>query len=277
MKSKSFLFLLACTSFTAAAYAGPVSSSSAPVSVSDAEVSAVIHKLETSGALNAAVDQGIQRFVANMQKQQAAQQEQAAKQQEAAEAAIAHKIAKVNLEKDHVFGPKNAEITLVEYSDPECPFCKKFADVPENIVKKYNGKVNYVWRFFPLPMHGPKAIQESVAAECAAEQGGNAKFFPMLMSILHTTNSNGEGMPGADPITALATSQGLNMPEFKRCMSGKKALAAVNASMKEGDEAGVTGTPTTVILNNLTGKSKVNIGWAPQANIEAMVNELMSK
>jgi protein-disulfide isomerase len=258
----------------AALAAAPAASAPA---VSDALVQAVVNKLESSGALDTAVDRGVDRFVANMQKKQAQQQAEQQKRMAEAQQQLASRIAKVNLKTEHVYGPKDAEVTLVEYSDPECPFCKEFADIPENIVKKYNGKVNYVWRFFPLAMHGPKAIQESVAAECAGEQGGNAKFFSTLMTILHTTASNGQGMPGKDPIDALAKKEGLDMAKFKACMNGKEALDKVQASLQEGTKAGVSGTPTSVLINNKTGQSEVNVGYAPQPAIEALVNKLLTK
>ena len=80
---------------------------------------------------------------------------------------------------DPVLGDKNAPVTMIEFSDYECPFCKRHFDqtLPQ-LVEKYvdTGKVKIVFRDFPLSFHDPMATKEAVAANCAREQGGDKKF-----------------------------------------------------------------------------------------------------
>lgn len=80
---------------------------------------------------------------------------------------------------DHVLGESNAPITIIEYSDLECPFCIRFHDTQTTIMKEYAGKVKWVHRHFPLDFH-PSAKPYAYAAECAAEIGGNDAFWKMV-------------------------------------------------------------------------------------------------
>lgn len=80
---------------------------------------------------------------------------------------------------DHVLGDANAPITIIEYSDLECPFCIRFHTTQETIMKEYAGKVKWVHRHFPLDFHA-NAKPYAYAAECAAEVGGNDAFWGMV-------------------------------------------------------------------------------------------------
>ena len=80
---------------------------------------------------------------------------------------------------DHVLGDVNAPVTVIEYSDLECPFCIRFHTVQETIMKEYTGRVKWVHRHFPLDFHA-NAKPYAYAAECAAEVGGNDAFWKML-------------------------------------------------------------------------------------------------
>lgn len=80
---------------------------------------------------------------------------------------------------DHVLGNTNAPITIIEYSDLECPFCARFHTTQQTIMKEYEGKIKWVHRHFPLDFH-PDAKPYAYAAECAAEIGGNDTFWKMI-------------------------------------------------------------------------------------------------
>lgn len=265
---RTALLLASALALTSAAYAA-TPTANAP---SDALVNAVIQKLQTSGALDKAVDSGITRYVENMAAKRAAEQQ--AQAQRSAELA---KLARpVDLKKDHVLGPKNAEISLVEYSDVECPFCKRFEDVPTEVMKKFPGQVNWVWRFYPLPFHEPMASREAVALECATKLGGNEKFWSMLGSMMKATRSNGQGMPGNDPIRELAKKDGFDMTKFDACTNDKAMLKEVQADLADGTKAGVSGTPTTLIINHKTGKVLENVGYAPEPVLSNLVEQSLA-
>ena len=80
---------------------------------------------------------------------------------------------------DHIRGNPNAKVKVIEFSDPECPFCKRFHKTMNQIIDEYgkSGQVAWVYRHFPLDAIHSKARKESEALECANEQGGSAKFW----------------------------------------------------------------------------------------------------
>ncbi|HEY4512581.1 MAG TPA: thioredoxin domain-containing protein [Candidatus Paceibacterota bacterium] len=112
-------------------------------------------------------------------------------------------VAKQNLEKtlpnmvavtsaDHIKGSLSASVKIVEYSDLECPFCKRFHTTMQEVMNTYNkdGKVAWVFRHFPLAQLHSKAPKEAEATECAAELGGNDGFWKFVDKINEITPSN---------------------------------------------------------------------------------------
>ena len=118
-----------------------------------------------------------------------------------------------SIDDDPVLGNKNAPVTIIEFSDYECPFCKRhFDETFPQLVKTYvdTGKVKIVFRDLPLSFHDPMATKEAVAANCAREQGGDSKYFQYHHEIFTRTKSNGNGLSGTD-LTTIATDMGLNL------------------------------------------------------------------
>jgi protein-disulfide isomerase len=142
------------------------------------------------------IQEGIENFI---QRQRLAQQEaQTTRTRDAGNKA--KNVLKVSKSRDHIFGNPYAEITLIEYSDFECPFCKRFHATAKRIVEVYEGKVNWVYRHFLLGFHNPLAQNEAEATECANELGRNDIFWKYADLIYERKNSNGNGLP----VTSLA-------------------------------------------------------------------------
>jgi len=175
-------------------------------------------------------------------------------------------------EDDNVLGKKDAEITIFEYSDFECPFCKRFYKTPAQLVKDNKGKVNTVYRHFPLPFHNPLATKEALASECAADQG---KFWEYHDEIFERTNSN-IGMEESE-LAVIAKDLKLNTTEFKACYDSEKHADKVNADMKGGEASGVTGTPGSIIKNNETGEVRFIAGAYPIESLQSAIDELLEK
>src|SRR3990172_10709350 len=91
---------------------------------------------------------------------------------------------------DHIRGDKNARMLLIEYSDLECPFCKRFHPTAQQLVDEYNGQVVWVYRHFPLDQIHQKADKEAEAVECAYELAGNDGFWKLTDKIFEVTPSN---------------------------------------------------------------------------------------
>lgn len=218
----------------------------------------VIQELKSSGALEDAVQQGIHDFV---MKQQQARVDAYRKQQEQA-AKLAEHVRPVSVKRDHIYGNPDAEVSLIEYSDFECPFCKRFHPTSKELVDKSHGEVNLVYRHFPLPMHEPSATHEAEASECAAELGGNDTFWAYADAIFKRTKSNGNGFP-QDQLVPLAVKLGLDGTKFKDCLDSGRQKERVESDEKEGQRIGISGTPGNILLNNKTGKVEVRTGAQP--------------
>jgi protein-disulfide isomerase len=235
----------------------------------------IIQSLEKSGALDRAIDRGIERY--RQKQMKAAQVKQ--QQEEAQKAAMAKNARPVDPNKDYIYGKPDAVISIIEYSDFECPFCKQFGEIPNKVVDAMPDQVNLVWRNFPLSFHDPMATKEAIATVCAAQQGGNAAFWKYTNSIFKTTRSNGQGMPsanGVDPLLALAKEQGLNIEKFDVCLQSEAAAKQVSADLQDGMNAGISGTPGVILINHKTGAFNVLAGAVPEDVLKQEVKNLLN-
>ena len=147
---------------------------------------------------------------------------------------------------DHITGNINAKIVIVEYSDIECPFCKVFHATMHKVVENSDGKVAWVFRHYPIPQLHPKAFHEAEATECAWEQGGNDAFWKYVDRIFEITPSNNRLEESELP--KIAEYIGLDVGSFNTCLSNGKFKAKVQADIDDGVKAGVSGTPSSFIL-----------------------------
>lgn len=176
---------------------------------------------------------------------------------------------------DHVRGDRNTRILLIEYSDLECPFCKRFHPTAQQIVDEYKGQVAWVYRHFPLDQIHSKADKEAEATECANELGGNDGFWKYTDKLFEVTPANN----GLDPteLPKIATQVGLNEAKFKTCLESGKYKDHVEADYQSGVKAGVNGTPGNILLDTKTGKTKLIPGALPfeqfKTEIDAMLKE----
>ncbi|HCB35185.1 hypothetical protein A2947_02245 [Candidatus Peribacteria bacterium RIFCSPLOWO2_01_FULL_54_110] len=153
----------------------------------------------------------------------------------------------VDASRDHIRGSPAANVMFVEFSDTECPFCKRFHLTMQRIIEEYgkSGNVAWVYRQFPIVELHSKAPKESEATECAAELGGNAKFWEYLDRIFEITPSN-DGLDQSE-LPRIATAVGLGKEEFNTCLSSGKMKAKVDSDYEDGVAAGTTGTPYSVL------------------------------
>jgi len=150
---------------------------------------------------------------------------------------------------DHVTGPKNAKVTLIEYSDFECPFCKRHFDTVQQALKDFPNDVRLVFRHYPLSFH-QNAQKEAEASECAAKLGGNDAFWKMHDKIFKETASNGTGF-ALDKLGTAAKEIGLNQAAFQKCLDSGEMASKVTADMASGNDSGVEGTPATFVNGTL--------------------------
>ena len=233
-----------------------------------ATIDAIIQKMEASGALDAAVDRAIDRYV--KRKEAARQAEEAKKLTELAERA-----RPVDPQKDHVRGAPTAEVSLIEYADFECPFCKRFHATPKALVARYAGRVNWVLRNFPLPFHDPAAHREAFAAECVARLAGNDAYWKYADALYANTKSNGSGLPPEHAVDKLAAGVGVKASALAKCMSSHATASRVERDLADGTSAGVSGTPTTIVRNNRSGASEALVGALPEAALVEAIDRAL--
>ncbi len=175
------------------------------------------------------------------------------------------KVTKPNSQ-DHWRGNTNARYVWVEYSDLECPFCKR---IHPDLVKltSENPDIAWVFRHYPLPFH-PKAQKSAEAVECAQELGGTEAFWKMNDAIF-------EKMPDLEltQLSDVASEIGLDSAAFQQCVDSGKFANKVKSEQEEGTKAGVQATPTGVIYDMKTGKTKLVEGALPY---ESLKQELQS-
>jgi protein-disulfide isomerase len=112
------------------------------------------------------------------------------------------------------------------------PFCKRFHATPKELVQAYAGKVNWVYRHFPLAFHNPGAQKQAEASECANELGGNDAFWKYSDAIYARTQSNGKGFP-LTQLAPLATEIGLDGETFRQCLDSGKYTARVQEDLEK--------------------------------------------
>ena len=140
-------------------------------------------------------------------------------------------------------GPATAPVTLVEFTDFHCPFCKRVLTTLTELESRYGDKVRHVHRDFPIDQLHPQARKAHEAARCANEQGKFWAYHDLLFA----------NAPKASPedLKAYAQEVGLNVPAFEQCLTSGKYQAAVQKDIDEGVRAGVTGTPAFFINGRL--------------------------
>lgn len=168
---------------------------------------------------------------------------------------------------DHIRGDANATISIVEYSDLECPFCARVHPTLKQLLADYPGKVNWVFRHYPLSFHA-NAQKAAEATECAAELGGNDKFWAMTDIIYEKGADNAK-------LGDYAKEIGLNQTTFKKCLDSGKYASKTAEMMQSGSKAGVQGTPGNLILNNSTKQVKVVSGAQPIQNFKTAIDALL--
>lgn len=156
-------------------------------------------------------------------------------------------------------GPEDAPITIIEFSDFQCPFCKRVLPTLEQVLTTYAGKVRLVFRDFPLLSIHPRAQRSAEAAQCAREQG---KFWEYHDALFANQNQLEDSH-----LTEYARTLGLDIQSFEQCLASNKYTASVQADLTYGTQLGVSGTPAFFINGRLLS------GAQPFEAFQAIIEE----
>ncbi len=176
---------------------------------------------------------------------------------------------------DHIKGNPNAAIMIVEYSDYDCVFCKKFHDTMDRIMDEYGagGKVAWVYRHFPIASLHPNAAKLAEASECVAELGGNDAFwtFSDLVFGQRATNAPTDMTKLPD----FATQSGVNKDAFNTCLTSNKYKSLIDADIQAAIATGAKGTPHSFLIAG--NKQGVINGAQPYETVKQMVDTLIAQ
>ena len=144
-------------------------------------------------------------------------------------------------------GNMNAKVTIQEFSDFQCPYCKRAEDPVNQVMKDYGDKIKFVWRNLPLPMHQDAPLAAQAAME-AYKQKGNDGFWKMH-DLLYANQPSQQAQDGLkrEALDKYAQQLGLNMDKWKAALDSQAHKAEVDADAKVGNDAGITGTPAFLI------------------------------
>lgn len=162
---------------------------------------------------------------------------------------------------DHFRGNANAPVTIVEFSDFECPYCSRFHDTMKQIVENYPDDVKWVYKHFPLDSIHQVARKAAEASECASDQD---KFWEYADEVF----VNQSGLTESK-LSTIAGDIGLNTGQFDECLTSGKYTSKVEADYQQGIEYGVNGTPGNFI------NGQVVAGALPYEQIESMILDLL--
>jgi len=154
---------------------------------------------------------------------------------------------------DPMIGDKTADVTIIEFSDYQCPYCRRhFTQTFTEIKKNYidTGKVKYVFRDFPLSFH-KDALPASMAGECVREQTDDDTYYLMQEKIF---NEAADGSIPKESLVKFAQELGVDMTEFNTCMDTEKYKNEVNADMTAATSFGVKGAPGFIITDGENSK-----------------------
>jgi len=175
----------------------------------------------------------------------------------------------VSLDDDAVQGDKNAPVTIVEFSDYQCPFCGRFysetlGQIEDNYVK--TGKVKLVFRDFPLNSIHPQAQKAAEAAECAKEAGGNDEAYWNY----HNKLFENQGALDVASLKKYAADLGLNAAKFNDCLDSGKKASEVAKDLADGQKYGVQGTPSFFINGQMIS------GAQPYSNFQSAIDAALA-
>lgn len=201
--------------------------------------------------------------------------------EEALPPAAAQPAGETTIDNDPILGDaQKAKVAIVEFSDLECPFCKKFHEESyQKLIDKYvtTGQAVWVARDFPLSFHDPVATTAAGIANCVFSQKGNEAYFALTGEMYKSTLTNGKGVPAAT-LDKLITTQGVNAAAIKTCAATEAVKSEITADIEAGTTVGIEGTPSFVIGTldqNGNVKGEVVVGAQPLASFEKIIDKYL--
>jgi len=171
---------------------------------------------------------------------------------------------------EHILGNIAAAVTIIEYSDYECPFCQRVHPTLKQIVEDFDGDVRWVFRHFPLTSIHSRALDASIAADCIANIGGNDAFWTFTDAVF----SNQQHL-GTELYERLAVSLGISVDAFRLCQNDSSVRDAIQVNYQNALDSGGRGTPF-IIVTNKNGDTFPFSGALPYAHIKSIIEQALA-
>jgi protein-disulfide isomerase len=171
---------------------------------------------------------------------------------------------------DHVMGNPKAKLTIVEFSDFECPFCSRIHPTLERLVSERDD-IKWVYRHFPLTQIHSQALSSAIASECVAELGGNDSFWEFANALFVNQSSLGQSLYESE-----AQKLGIDLNKFKECQTSERVKNAVDKDSEEAMKSGGRGTPFSVIITP-KGEYVPFSGALPYEQIVTLIEDSLKK
>jgi protein-disulfide isomerase len=175
-------------------------------------------------------------------------------------------------------GNKSTNVTIVEFSDFQCPFCKRVEDSTNKIMQDYGDKVHFVWRNMPLPMHPDAPLAAQASMEAYKQKGSDA--FWKMHDLLYANQPSGQSQDGLKrpALESYAQQLGLDMTKFKAALDSQAHKAEVDADAKMGNDEGISGTPAFIIGNGKQGTPGYFINGAqPYDSFKKLIDKAIAE
>ena len=173
-------------------------------------------------------------------------------------------------DEDHVRGNASAKVTIIEYSDFQCPFCSTLHPTLKRVMEENADDVRWVYRHFPLESIHPEARPAAIASECVASLGGDAAFWNYADKLFVN-----QGTLGSATFASLAAEVGVDAGAFANCLTSGEFESKIDAHMTDAVEVGGTGTPHTIVL--VGDKAYPIKGALPYASVKAVVDQALAE
>ena len=173
-------------------------------------------------------------------------------------------VGNVSADDDPAVGPEDAPVTIIQFSDFQCPFSKRYFDETEQLIlSAYGDQVSYVFRDYPLVAIHPQAQKAAEAAQCSFDQGKYWEYHDMLFQ--------NQGALDVDSLKSYATALGLDETAFNLCIDSGKYAEEVEKDIEDGRSYGVTGSPTFFI------NGRKVVGALPYDTFQIVIEEELPK
>jgi protein-disulfide isomerase len=189
-------------------------------------------------------------------------------------------VSNINTSSEPSLGDQNADVTVVEFSDYQCPFCRQFQQQTLDRLKKNyidTGKVRFVYKDFPIPQLGhDQAVLMAEAALCAGDQDKYWEMHDKMFNEQQELSPRGTASFSADKVTQWASDLDLNMDTFNQCLDSDKYKSEVQNDQQEGRNLGVSGTPTFFIYGSGDSTATKLVGAQPYSRFQSMIDQKLN-